>query len=346
MLKIIRFIRHGNIGKCQNLVACAGSPWPQTHRNLSDNNSFLMHYRDFSVKSSVESMVGTQSGIFETLSKSTPVTYCQEFLVQVHNYTGLPWWASILVSTVLLRSVITLPVAVYQQVIIARLENIKLELPAIAEELKHETNTAVKIYKWDEKTAKIIFRKSMKKQWNKLIERDNCHPLKTTVLLWFQIPLWVSLSVSIRNLVYMLPEVDVKAQLTFTELMVGGFGFIPNLTIPDSSWIFPVALGILNLAIIELQVLSKAPDLQTKKVQKIFTNIFRGLSVLMVPIAASVPSCLVLYWTTSSAFGLMQNLLLMAPKVKRILKIPKSAAEVDKPYNMVISNFKSKFKLM
>ncbi|XP_066250233.1 cytochrome c oxidase assembly protein COX18, mitochondrial [Euwallacea similis] len=346
MLKIIRFTRHGNIEKCQNFVACAGFPWPQIHSNRSDNSPFLMHKRDFSFKSSVESLVSTQTGIFETLSKSTPVAYCQDFLVQVHDYTGLPWWASILVSTVLLRSAITLPVAVYQQIIVARLDNIKLELPAIAEKLKHETNMAVKLYKWDEKTAKITFRRSMKKQWTKLIERDNCHPLKTTVLLWFQIPLWVSLSISVRNLVYMLPEVDVKAQLTFTELMVGGFGFIPNLTIPDSSWIFPVGLGILNLAIIELQVLSKAPDFQTKTIQKIFTNIFRGLSVLMVPIAASVPSCLVLYWTTSSAFGLIQNLILMAPKVKRALKIPKSATEVNEPYSMVISNFKSKFKLM
>lgn len=52
----------------------------------------------------------------------------------------------------------------------------------------------------------------------------------------------------------MLPVTDFNAQLTFTELMVGGFAFIPNLTIPDASWILPVTLGILNLAIIEVRV--------------------------------------------------------------------------------------------
>lgn len=73
-------------------------------------------------------------------------------------------------------------------------------------------------------------------------------------MLWFQIPMWVSLSVSLRNLVYMLPKQDLQAQLTFTELSLGGFSFIPNLTFPDQSWILPIALGIINLLIIEVSL--------------------------------------------------------------------------------------------
>lgn len=136
---------------------------------------------------------------------------------------------------------------------------------------------AVKMFKWDERTAKVAFKASvrlpalikysgkvtnlfhpqMKQQWDRLVVRDNCHPFKTTVLLWFQIPLWVSLSVSCRNLTYMLPVPDLAAQITYSELAVGGFAFIPNLTIPDASWIFPVALGVANLAIIEVRPRAK-----------------------------------------------------------------------------------------
>lgn len=43
----------------------------------------------------------------------------------------------------------------------ARLENLKLELPAIAEELRHETSMAVRMYNWDERMAKAVFRKSV-----------------------------------------------------------------------------------------------------------------------------------------------------------------------------------------
>lgn len=59
------------------------------------------------------------------------------------------------------RSVVTLPFAVYQQIIMARLENLKLELPAIAEELRHETSMAVRMYKWDERMAQAVFRRSV-----------------------------------------------------------------------------------------------------------------------------------------------------------------------------------------
>lgn len=52
----------------------------------------------------------------------------------------------------------------------------------------------------------------------------------------------------------MLPTPSLDAQITFTELSVGGLGFIPNLTAMDSSYILPVALGIINLTIIEVNV--------------------------------------------------------------------------------------------
>lgn len=97
----------------------------------------------------------------------------------------------------------------------------------------------------------IIFQ--FRQQWNNLIVRDNCHPFKASLLILFQIPMWVSFSISLRNLVYMLPSRgDLNAQLTFAELTVGGFGWIPNLTEVDSSLILPVTFGLLNLAIIEV----------------------------------------------------------------------------------------------
>ena len=74
------------------------------------------------------------------------------------------------------------------------------------------------------------------------------------VLLWGQIPLWIVQSVAIRNLVSMLPDpTAIEAQIAYTELTLGGFGWIPNLTELDHSLIFPVALGVINLSIIEVK---------------------------------------------------------------------------------------------
>ncbi|XP_060535800.1 cytochrome c oxidase assembly protein COX18, mitochondrial [Cylas formicarius] len=285
----------------------------------------------------------SEYGLYKSLSESAPVEWCQNLLVTVHDATGLPWWASIIGTTVMLRTCLTLPLAVYQNRVLARLENATLEMGPLVDELKKETAIATKVYQWDEKTARYMFNRSVKKQWTKLIERDNCHPLKSTLLVWVQIPMWVSLSVGLRNLVYMLPYGDPRAQVTLLELTVGGFGFIPNLTVADQSWILPVTLGLLNLAIVELQLLSRKNV--PSKVQTALSYVFRGISVLMVPVAAAVPSCLVLFWTTSSAYGLAQNLLLMSPKVRRLCRIPKTSSEAQNPYDDALDRLKAKLKM-
>lgn len=76
---------------------------------------------------------------------------------------------------------------------------------------------------------------------------------------------------------------------------------------------------------------------------KVITNIFRGVSLFMIPVACSVPSALTVYWVSSSAYGLIQNLILVSPKVKRALGIPKTSMEVDKPYEMLRIKMQERF---
>ncbi|XP_062542231.1 cytochrome c oxidase assembly protein COX18, mitochondrial [Armigeres subalbatus] len=290
--------------------------------------------RCFSMESSV-------TGLWLSVSNSTPVAYCQQSLVELHDLSGLPWWASIILSTVLLRTVVTMPLAIYQNKIVARLEKISLEMPDIVKQLKMETAVAIKKFDWTEKEAQIMYNHSLKKQWNNLVVRENCHPAKTMILLWGQIPLWIMMSVSIRNMVQMLPDPSsIDAQVTFTELTLGGFGWIPNLTVVDESLILPVAMGLINLLIIEIQSASRKSE--SSKLQRVFTNMFRGLSILMIPIAATVPSCLCLYWVTSSACGLGQNLLMMSPRFKRLVGVPQVPSEIARPYQHIKDKFSTR----
>lgn len=68
------------------------------------------------------------------------------------------------------------------------------------------------------------------------------------------------------------------------------------------------------------------------KLQKYGQYFFRTISIIMVPIAAFVPSGLSLYWVSSSAFGLAQNLLILSPKVRRLARIPLVNSEHEHPY--------------
>ncbi|GLV32141.1 uncharacterized protein CBL_11901 [Carabus blaptoides fortunei] len=214
-------------------------------------------------------------------------------------------------------------------------------MPAIVKELKKETGIAIRKFNWDERQAKIMFNRSINKQWNKLVVRDNCHPFKASILLWVQLPMWVCLSISLRNLVYMLPKSDLDAQITLTELTLGGISWIPNLAIPDTSLILPVTLGLINLTIIEIQAMSK--NRTPSRFQRYATHMFRGVSILMIPISATVPSCLALYWVTSSTYGLLQNLTLMSPKIRRLTGIPKTASEIEKPYSHLMTKIQQRF---
>jgi len=44
------------------------------------------------------------------------------------------------------------------------------------------------------------FQKNLRRLVSQLYVRDNCHPFKASLLVWVQLPLWVSLSLALRNL--------------------------------------------------------------------------------------------------------------------------------------------------
>lgn len=133
-------------------------------RKQNKNSCFQcasLQIRHFSLQSTIDSLIKTQVGFFKSLSESTPVEYFQKFLLTVHDSTGLPWWATIVCTTIALRTCITLPLSIYQNYILAKYENLHLEMPDIVKELKYETAVAVKMFNWDERTARMHYNRSV-----------------------------------------------------------------------------------------------------------------------------------------------------------------------------------------
>lgn len=63
---------------------------------------------------------GPAAGWYGGLSDSAPVHLCEHFLVGVQQVSGLPWWLSIVMATVSVRTFITLPLAAYQLLILSK----------------------------------------------------------------------------------------------------------------------------------------------------------------------------------------------------------------------------------
>uniref|UniRef100_A0A7N8WWU7 Cytochrome c oxidase assembly factor COX18 n=1 Tax=Mastacembelus armatus TaxID=205130 RepID=A0A7N8WWU7_9TELE len=271
------------------------------------------------------------SGWYSSLADSTPVHLCENFLVSVQQVSGLPWWLSIAVATVSVRTLITLPLAAYQLVIVSKVEALQVEISELAKRLRYEVSVRAREKGWTDKQSRFQFQKNLRRIVSQLYIRDNCHPFKASLLVWVQLPLWISLSLALRNL-----SLDHSALQC--DLAAGGALWFPDLTSPDSTWILPVCVGLTNLLIIEVFSLQR---ISPTRFQKLVLNFMRGFSVLMVPIAATVPSSMALYWFTSSLVGFCHNLLLRSPVIRKILRLP--TLQSDSPYRDLLSAFINKY---
>lgn len=310
------------------------------HRHTDINNRLHINRIPFAITTKRnKSIAAIATDIQYAISHSDTVAFLQNATISYHDYTGLPWWASIITYTICLR-LITIPTQVYQQKIQARLDRIATkELPALSEKVLREVNAKRVKLKLTERLAQRHYLVGCKREFKRLYLRDNCHPLKTTVVVWLQIPLWVCQSVAIRNIVSLQPEPNsIRAMVALTQLSVGGILWIPNLIEPDVSYILPVWLGLVNLANIEVMMLEKSGQKSTLLVAA--TAFFRLISVASIPICAMVPSALAVYWCTSSTLAFAQNLMLMSPRVKRFFGIPTDTSyHLAKPYSTIAQRF-------
>lgn len=271
------------------------------------------------------------AGWYGSVAHSAPVHLAEDFLVHLQQVSGLPWWLSIAVGTLSVRTLITLPLAAYQMVIISKVEVLQVEISELAKRLRYEVSVRARERGWTDKQSRFQFQKNLRRIVSQLYIRDNCHPVKASLLVWVQLPLWISFSLALRNL-----SLDQSALQS--ELAAGGALWFPDLTVPDSTWILPVCLGLTNLLIVEVFSLQRV---NPSRFQNVMTNCIRGFSVLMIPIAASVPSSMALYWFTSSLVGFGHNLLLRSPAIHKILQLRTQRS--DSPYRDLLAAFISKY---
>lgn len=271
-----------------------------------------------------------------------PIGAVKSLLELVHASTGLPWWASLAITTAALRTVLTFPLMVYSMNNRAKLERLQPEIKSISKDMAAEVAAAQQMYEWDSNTAKNQYEINMKRHIQRLILRDNCHPLKEYILPWIQIPLWISMSIALRNMSGSMILDNKQLPVLCHEMSTEGTLWFTNLLVPDTTLILPVTVCLLNLAIIELHGLRV---LKPTRFHRLLSYVMRGAVLLMIPIGSMVPSCMCLYWTYSSFYGLMQFILLRLPTVRRILHINASSTDTDTPFRDLWHLARRKYRL-
>lgn len=94
-----------------------------------------------------------------------PIGAVRSLLELVHSYTGMPWWASLAVTTATLRTVLTFPLMVYSMNNTTKLECLQSEIKNLSKELSVEVALAKAKYQWNDNTAQCYFRINV---WNSL----------------------------------------------------------------------------------------------------------------------------------------------------------------------------------
>jgi membrane protein insertase Oxa1/YidC/SpoIIIJ len=115
--------------------------------------------------------------------------------------------------------------------------------------------------------------------------------------------------------------------------------WFPNLTVPDPFFILPAIVGLSFAAniFISSNRLVPAVAAPTSRLSRGLTFLLYGLAAAMVPITAMQPAAVSLYWATSGCLGTVFNLLLVSPRFKRLVRIPRTHMDPDRPYQVLRS---------
>jgi len=314
------------------------------------------HQRSFSTSHNLSNgFLDSVNDFYQTVARSPITATIGEGFCTIHDTSGLSWTTSIFISSFAIRFLVTLPAHTTSQKVIAKRAILyesmeKVLIPALrrAMAIRQGEN------RWSEPHVKKLFGRKQKELYQMEVIKRNCAASKIYLPLLLQIPLWITATVSIRNLSTgyaatraALPMADQR----LAELSSQGFGWVPDLTLPDSTWILPVTIGFLFLLNNELAASGISKEAMKKAGKKwgkgdvAFTILMRSLCLVMIPVTSNVPSGMALYWTASAAAGTAVHLVMISPKYRKAVRIPETPGyNSPTPYRDRWANLKANTK--
>lgn len=268
--------------------------------------------------------------------------------MQLHDFTGLPWVVLVPGGTIVLRSVLTLPLSIWQRKRFIKQQKLRKLVQAVSPVVKLRLAAAVNSknglaevtglghrkrddigsnLKASELTAEqIIFLsfKEMRKRQKALFKKHDVQIWKNAVLPIIQVPLWVSISMGLRQ----LTEQTIKESNTITNSDYNVWNYLNSMDLslpPDQA---PLALASILGALAMVNVENNNKMVQTTNTSALnietadskrskspraisgIINLSRLLSVLLMIISSQAPILLSLYWISSQLYSILQNTIL------------------------------------
>ncbi|XP_070544946.1 cytochrome c oxidase assembly protein COX18, mitochondrial-like [Ptychodera flava] len=265
-----------------------------------------------------------------------------EFVDYIHLSSNLPWWLTIIASTVAMRTLLHLPLGIMTQRVRAKMENIQPKINGHVEVLRQNLEIEAKEKKWRESYKAKEYEKGVRQIVAYYYSLERCHPVKFLMPVIGHVAAWSGMTIALGQMSGGKKEIfGTEMDVDFIpEFCNQGALWFSNLTVADPVLILPVLFYISNMVLIELWNLQRGPETRTQRRLKIF---LRGVSTVMLPAAVIMPASIQLFWLTSSLCGIGQFILLKQPVVRESLGIPKSPSEMTKPMKEMKQIFKARY---
>ena len=226
----------------------------------------------------------------------------QSLLEFAHSTSGLPWWGAIAATTVAARTLM-LPVVAKQMRNTAAMAAARPEMLALQQWFKDAQASPG----FDVRSGTQEYQQRLAAVWSK----HDCHPVKSMAPLLLQAPLFIGFFSALRSL----------AEAGVPSLARGGAAWFRDLTVADPTYGLPLISAGIFLLTVELNAADgmQGQDPATMRKMK---NFMRFLAVALVPLTASMPAGVFVYWATSNACSLAQSTLFTLPATRRAFGLP------------------------
>ena len=230
----------------------------------------------------------------------------ESILVHIHDFTGLPWYGTIICSTLAFR--------------LSFLPIVRKQILA-SENFKKASSDRQKASKLWEKTKGHRTFNSMKIYLQTLHAIKKKHDVRFLPLffnpIFIQIPAFITFFMTMRRMIR-------HADTTTSELATGGILWFDNLTIPDETFLLPAfTIGMMFLNI--ERALAKKPTGSEYHPNSLFAlkNWLQAGFIFGFPlISGFIPSGVFMYWGTSATYTLVQSHLLENNRFRTLIRVP------------------------
>ncbi|XP_057331042.1 mitochondrial inner membrane protein OXA1L isoform X2 [Microplitis mediator] len=250
----------------------------------------------------IEEIVSVTNALGEPTLKSlglagwSPIGIVQQLLEVVHVSCGLPWWATIALGTVCVRTLL-FPLVVISQRNAANLHNTLPGLQKIQNKVTEARNVG------DQLQAARYSQELMY-----YMKENNCNPMKSMIVPLCQAPIFISFFFGLKRM----------TNLPVDSMREGGLWWFTDLTVTDPYYILPIMTSATLAVTLKMGI--DGPKLESMGMVK---YIVQAIPLIILPFTINFPSAIAWYWVTTNVYSLIQVSVLKVPKIREICKIPK-----------------------